>query len=558
MAHVITQACCNDAGCTLVCPVDCIHPTPDERTYAASEMLYIDPKTCIDCGSCVPECPVDAIYPDDRLPEHLSIFASVNAEHFAQQPALGAIPARSVLAAPAGAQPLRVAVIGSGPSGCYAALDLLDSVGAGSRVDIYDRLPTPWGLVRYGVAPDHASTKSVTRAFAERARDPRLRFCLNVEVGRHVTPRELSEHYHAVIYAVGATGARALGINGEGLPGSHPASEFVAWYNGHPDFAHRAFDLSGERAVVIGNGNVAIDVARLLVSKPEMLRQSDMPQHAVDALTDSRIREVVVVGRRGPRHAACTTPELMALGRLPGVSVDVQRADLELTADEARRVSRSTSASRKHRLFQQYAESPSDLADRRITFRFFEAPIEILGRDSAEQVVLQRNAMVDGALVPTDVTATLDAGLVLSSVGYRGVALPGLPFDEAKATIPNATGRVLEPVTGAAIRAVYTVGWFKRGPSGVIGTNKQCAHETVTALLEDARAGVLTAPVRSPDDLDRLLAARQPDLVDWDGWRAIDRYEVQAGAIVGRPRLKLTTAEALVSVARTGRQRRSA
>ncbi len=305
MAYVITQACCNDASCVDVCPVNCIHPTPDEPEFATTEMLYIDPQTCIDCGACVDECPVDAIFGENELSEAHSMYPEINAAYFEKHP-IG--PDWPELGSPrklsAELGTLRVAIVGSGPSACYAAIELTSRPRV--EVDMFDRLPTPYGLVRAGVAPDHPGTKGVSDVFRSALGKRSVQCHFNVEVGRHVSHEELLEHHHAVIYAVGAASDRRLGVPGEDLPGSHAATEFVAWYNGHPDYADHEFDLSGERAVIVGNGNVALDVARVLVTDPDELAKTDMAEHAVEALRHSNIREVVIVGRRGPAQAAYT------------------------------------------------------------------------------------------------------------------------------------------------------------------------------------------------------------------------------------------------------------
>jgi ferredoxin/flavodoxin---NADP+ reductase len=549
-----------------VCPVDCIHPAPDENGFRSAEMLYIDPAVCIDCGVCVAECPVDAIYPADELPESMRGYQKINADFFIGKPPTRPFPLRTV-SPPGlpGAAPLRVAVVGSGPAGCYAALNLLQVGGAGCEVDIYDKLPTPWGLVRSGVAPDHPGTKGVTRLFAEMAGNRRLRFLLNVEVGLHLSTDELASHYHAVIYATGAPLARSLGIQGEDLAGSHAATEFVAWYNGHPDFADRVFDLSGTRAVVIGNGNVALDIARVLLADPAALRKTDIASHALQALCGSSIREVVLVGRRSAMHAACTTPELLALGQLQGVAVTLSPADLVLSKAEQAHLEKSHVLRAKYEIFRHYAvqplpaAQPPSVSDKRLTFRFLESPIQLLGEArSVHGVLLGRNRVIDDAsgsttIQPTGAEQTLETGFVLRSLGYRGAPVCNLPFDRQRDVIANRSGRVTNPATGEPVPGAYVVGWIKRGPSGVIGTNKHCARETVAALLEDARSGALGRPAFGSHDIDALLALRQPEQVSWEGWRNIDRSEQFDGAQSGRPRVKLTSRTALLKAAATQR-----
>jgi len=556
VAYVITQACCNDVSCVEVCPVNCIHPTPDEAPFATTEMLYIDPDTCIDCGACVDECPVDAIFADNELEPDQEPYLAINASYFERHPIGPDWPElRSRTKIPAELGELRVAIVGSGPSACYAAQELVGHSCA--RVDVFDRLPTPYGLVRAGVAPDHQSTKGVGDVFRSAIGHKNTQCWFNVEVGTHITHEELLAHHHAVIYAVGASGDRRLGVDGEDLPGSHAATEFVAWYNGHPDYADHHFDLSGERAVVIGNGNVALDVARALVMDPDELDRTDIAAHAVEALRNSNIQEVVVVGRRGPVQAAYTNPELLALGRLDGVDVLVDPADLELDAAsravlddpevEPRITLKMTQAT-------GYAQNTPTPGNKRIVLRYLASPVEISGDGKVESITLERNELVeiDGRLEarPTGETETLTAGLVLRSIGYRGNPVAGIPFDERRGVIPNDAGRVVDPETGDPVRGVYTAGWIKRGPSGVIGTNKQCSGATVDGLVDDFIAGRLAEPIADREKLATLVAERRPDYVDYKGWQAIDKKERANGAAAGRARLKFVSIEELLAASR--------
>ncbi|MGW6695405.1 4Fe-4S binding protein [Rhodococcus sp. NPDC054953] len=555
MAFVITQPCCNDASCTEVCPVDCIHPTPDERAFKSTEMLYIDPESCIDCGLCVDACPVNAIFRDDDLPASMERYASINADYFAAGDLEDAAPGPSLKFPKNVDEPFRVAIVGAGPSGFYAARELLAFKRSGIEVDMFDRLPTPWGLVRAGVAPDHPETKAVTDLFAEVSRRPGFRMHLNVEVGTHISHAELLEHHHAVIYTVGAPSDRHLGIAGEELPGSLAATEFVAWYNGHPDYAARDFDLTGKRAVIVGNGNVALDVARLLVLDPDALAKTDMAQHAVDALRDSAIEEVVLLGRRGPAQAAFTNPELLALGHLPGVDVVVDPAELELDEVSAAEVAANPAKKLKLDILREYAARPLAGHPKRIVLRFLVSPVEVQGTDHVTGLVVARNEMVadeSGAMRArsTDDTEVLETGLVLRSVGYRGVPVPDLPFDESRGTISNVGGRVTEVGTDVPVPGTYTAGWIKRGPSGVIGTNRQCAHDTIALILEDLTAERLDTPKADRDALVALLADRQPDEVDWAGWKLIDARERELGKAAGRPRIKLLDVAEMVSIAK--------
>ena len=440
------------------------------------------------------------------------------------------------------APPIRVAVVGSGPAGFYAAAALLAADPPG-EVDLLERLPTPWGLVRLGVAPDHPNIKAVSRAFEKTAKQPGFRFFGNVEVGRDVTHEELTRLYDAVVYTVGAQTDRRLGIPGEDLPGSWAATEFVAWYNGHPDFPHLEFDLSGERAVVIGNGNVALDVARMLALTPDELAATDTTDPAIEAINQAGIREVLVVGRRGPVQAAWTPVEVGELGELAGADVLVDPADLELDeASAAELAGAPPTVRRSVEHLRDYAAREPSGKPRSIRLRFFSSPVAILGEERVEAIELARNELVDGRAVQTDERETIPCSIVFRSVGYRGVALPGLPFDESTGTIPNEGGRV-EP-------GVYAAGWIKRGPSGVIGTNKKDATETVQLVLEDARAGLLSRA--EGETLERLLEERGVDAVLYAGWEAIDLAERTAGEPHGRPRLKLCAWDELLAAAKSG------
>jgi ferredoxin--NADP+ reductase len=434
---------------------------------------------------------------------------------------------------------LRVAVVGSGPAGFYAAGALLGA-DFPVEVDMIERLPTPWGLVRLGVAPDHPKIKSVSRAFEKIAAQPGFRFLGNVEVGRDIEHDELVDLYDALVYAVGAQSDRRMGIPGEDLPGSWAATEFVAWYNGHPDFQHLEFDLSGERAVVIGNGNVAVDVARMLALSPEELAPTDTTDAAIDALTGAGIEEIVMIGRRGPAEAAFTTPELIELGELAGADVIVDPADLEGAEPT------DTNSERNLAVLHEYASRLPEGKPKRLVLRFLLSPVELEGEEGVEAIELVRNRLeadADGSLraVPTGERETLPTNLVFRSVGYRGVALPGVPFEERRGTIRNERGRVAP--------GVYAAGWIKRGPSGVIGTNKKDAAETVELLLGDLR----DAPRRSraAEDVDTLLLDRGVRLVLYPGWGSIDELERMAGEKLGRPRVKLCSWDELLDAAET-------
>jgi len=431
---------------------------------------------------------------------------------------------------------MRVAVVGSGPAGFYAAGALL-SADPPAEVDMFDRLPTPWGLVRLGVAPDHPKLKTVSRAFERIAEQPGFRFLGNVEFGRDIHHADLVRLYDAVIYAVGAQTDRRLGIPGEDLRGSWAATEFVAWYNGHPDYQQLDFDLSVERAVVIGNGNVALDVARMLALTHEELEPTDATDASIAAIASSPIREILVVGRRGPAQAAFTTPELHEMGELAGADVIVDPAELQGAQPKG------TNAERNVTVLQEFAAREPEGKPRRVVFRFFRSPVAILGEERVEGIELVRNELdADERAMPTAEHESLPCGLVFRSVGYQGVELPGVPFDPATGTIPNEGGRV-EP-------GVYCAGWIKRGPTGVIGTNKKDATETVELLLEDAPAGRLDPkPDATAPAVDALLDERGVRVVEYAGWMAIDEMERAAGEKVGRPRVKLCTWDELLATA---------
>jgi ferredoxin/flavodoxin---NADP+ reductase len=449
---------------------------------------------------------------------------------------------------------LRVAVVGSGPAAFYAAGALLSSEEPPAEVDMVERLPTPWGLVRLGVAPDHPQLKTVSRAFEKIAARPGFRFLGNVQVGRDVSHAELAARYDAVVYAVGSQTDRRLGIPGEDLPGSWAATELVAWYNGHPDFQDLSFDLGVERAVVVGNGNVALDVARMLALTEEEIAPTDTTDQAIAAILGSGLKEIVVLGRRGPVQAAWTSTELGEMGELAGADVFLDPAELEL--DEASEAELEASSNLVHRnveILRGFAARPPEGKPRAVRFRFRASPVAILGDERVEGVEIAHNRLEpDGRgsvrAVPTEEREVIPCGIVFRSVGYRGVGLPGVPFDESSGTIPNDGGRALDE-SGAAVPGVYVAGWIKRGPTGVIGTNKKDATETVDLLLEDARAGRLPAcAVGEP--LEAVLAERGVEVVMYAGWEAIDLTERTAGEPQGRPRVKLATWGELLAAAR--------
>jgi ferredoxin--NADP+ reductase len=456
-----------------------------------------------------------------------------------------------------GAGAMRAVIVGAGPSGFYAADQLL---AAGFEVDLLDALPTPFGLVRAGVAPDHPNIKAVTRVYEKTAAKPGFRFFGGVRLGEHVTRADLRAHYHAVLYALGTSDDNRLGIPGEDRPGSHAATSFVAWYNGHPDAADHEFDLSVDRAVVIGNGNVAIDVARMLVLHPDELSVTDTADHAIEAFGASRVREVVLLGRRGPAQAAFTNPELRELADLMRAGVEVDPMDLELDEHSARWLAEEADATARRNvdILRTYAEATPKNASHRVILRFLRSPAEILGDGDDGPVTgvrVVRNRIEPsgrGALraVPTGEEELIECGLVLRSIGYRGRPVDDIPFDERRGLIRNEGGRVVDE-DGHAQRGEYVVGWIKRGPSGVIGTNKKDAADTVAKVREDAGADALGTPVADdPDHIAALIAERAPDAVAWGGWQAIDSAEKAAGEPHGRPRIKLIRVADLVASSR--------
>jgi ferredoxin--NADP+ reductase len=454
--------------------------------------------------------------------------------------------------------PLRVAIVGSGPAGFYTAEHLLKRDELAIEVDMFDRLPTPFGLVRAGVAPDHPKIKSVIRMYEKTAAREGFRFFGNVEIGRELTVADLERRYNAIVYAYGTATDRRLGIPGEDLPGSHPATEFVNWYNAHPDFAGHDFDLSARRAVVIGNGNVAADVARMLALPRAELDVTDTADHAIEALAGSGIEEIVVLGRRGPAQAAFTNPEVRELGELTDADIVIDPGEMEL--DEASREYFESedcdpTNRRNVEIFTEFSAREPEGKPKRVVMRFCCSPVEIRGEGRVESVVVGRNELYrdeTGAIRARDTgeREEIECGLVLRSIGYKGIALEGIPFDTGRGLIPNEAGRVIESETGDQVPGHYAVGWIKRGPSGVIGTNKKDAQETVDSLLADLDAA--RVPERAPAEppIEELLAERAGDHVTYLGWQAIDRAEVAAGEPHGRPRIKFCRVSEMVEAAR--------
>jgi ferredoxin--NADP+ reductase len=453
--------------------------------------------------------------------------------------------------------PLRVAVVGAGPAGFYTAEHLFRQPGLAVEVDLYDRLPTPYGLVRFGVAPDHQKIKNVTAAFDKTAAHPGFRFFGNVELGKDVTIDDLRTHYHQVVYTTGAQTDRRMGIPGEDLRGSHPATDFVAWYNGHPDYREHRFDLSQERVAVVGVGNVAVDVVRILCRTYEELAATDISDDALAALRESRVREVYLLGRRGPAQAAFTNPEIRELGELPGADIRVRpdeaepdplsRAELEKSGDRG--------TQKKVEILREFARRPPGGKPRTLFPRFLVSPVALLGGEdgAVTSMRLVRNelqATAAGTLQarPTGVFEDLPVGLVFRSVGYRGVPIPGVPFNDAWGVIWNDKGRVLNPESREPRPGEYVAGWIKRGPTGVIGTNKPDAAETVACMVEDlARNRVLAPPEPDAGAAEALVRQRQPQSISWADWQRLDALEVARGRAAGRPRVKFVRVEEMLA-----------
>ena len=454
------------------------------------------------------------------------------------------------------AQPLRVAIIGAGPAGFYAAERLFKETELVIEVDLYDRLPTPFGLVRNGVAPDHQKIKSVTAAFDRIAGNPRFRFFGHVELGSDVSVDELKEHYHQILYSTGAQTDRPLGIPGAGLFGSHPATEFVAWYNGHPDYRDCEFDLSQERVAVVGVGNVAVDVARILCRTPDELLKTDIADYALEQLRASKVREVHILGRRGPAQAAFTAPEAKELGELADCDTIVPADEAALDPlSQASLAGADRAELRKVEFIQELSRRQPAGKSKRLVLRFLVSPVELIGDENGrvKQMRLVRNVLYAtdaGSLRPkaTDQFETLDVGLVFRSIGYRGVPLPGVPFHDSWGVIPNAGGRVLNADSREPLVGQYTAGWIKRGPTGVIGTNKPDAAETVEAMLADAREGKVLSPANATAAAaEALVQSHNVRIVTYDDWRRLDALELSHGKEQGRPRVKFTRVDDMLA-----------
>ncbi|HIO84155.1 MAG TPA: NADP oxidoreductase [Deltaproteobacteria bacterium] len=451
----------------------------------------------------------------------------------------------------------KIAVIGSGPAGFYAAGELFRQQSWDIKVDMFERLPTPFGLVRGGVAPDHQKIKSVTKIYSRIAENENFRFFGNVEFGRDIKQSDLLEHYDAVIYTVGSPADRALGIPGEDLSGSHSATEFVAWYNGHPDFREQKFDLSVKYAFVIGMGNVALDVARILAKNPEELAETDIADYALKALRKSQLEDIWLVGRRGPLQAAFSPVELREFLELPEADVMIEENALELDAESQHILETISGKDTKKNIeiLKQMSAMAASGKKRKVHFLFLASPLEISGDGKVEKIRMVRNQLVkkeDGSLRPqaTDKIVEEDAGLVFRSIGYHGKPLADLPFDQKSGTIPNECGQVKDPENGNLLRnREYVAGWIKRGPSGVIGTNKQDAVETVHRMLETfLKEKIESGKNVSNPDIVSLLEKRKVEFVSFADWKLLDAHEIEAGQKQGRPRVKLTSIAEMLEI----------
>jgi ferredoxin/flavodoxin---NADP+ reductase len=447
--------------------------------------------------------------------------------------------------------PLRVLVVGAGPSGFYTAEALLKDLQDVS-VDLIDRLPTPYGLVRYGVAPDHQKIKSVTKMYEKTSQDPRFRFLGNVCFGTDLTHAEAKKHYHAVVYTVGASADRNLGIPGENLIGSMSATEFVAWYNGHPDYCERIQNLNAKHVAVVGMGNVAVDVTRILAKSVDELRTTDIADHALEVLKDSKVTDIYMLGRRGPAQAKFTTKELRELGELENADIIVNPAELELSEASLASIANDPGVKKNVEILQDFAQKPLEGKPRRVHIRFLVSPVELLGETSVTHLRLEHNRLDDSLnAIGTGNFETLPMEMVLRSVGYKGVALPDVPFDAKRGVIPNSEGRVLDAPGGNPVKGEYVAGWIKRGPSGVVGTNKADAHDTVKILIAERESlPRLDAKDAQPEAVTELLESKGVRFINFKHWQALDAHELKLGVAQGRPRVKVTSIEKMLELSR--------
>jgi ferredoxin--NADP+ reductase len=455
------------------------------------------------------------------------------------------------------ARPVRIAIVGAGPAGFYTAEALLKKTDLHCRIDLFNRFPTPFGLVRDGVAPDHQTIKNVTRIYDKIAEHPSLRYFGNVTFSTDILHGDLTQLYDQIVYAVGAQADRRMNIPGEDLFGSCPATEFVGWYNGRPDYRDLEFDLSHERVFVVGNGNVAMDVTRVLVTSPDELAKTDIADYALEKLRQSKVREVVMLGRRGPEQASFTTPELKEIGELEGVNILVDPHDLELERHGQTTLINNKMVEKNMEVLQTYAARGNQNHERTIQMRFFISPVELIGESGKlTHVKLERNELVMdsyGGLRAKGrgVFETVEAGLILRSVGYRSVPLKGVPFDDVNFKIPNVAGRVMYPSSAEFIPGEYAVGWVKRGPNGVIGTNKPDAVATVAAMLDDLKEleGIADEN-RELTKIENLLKGRGVDYVTYADWKKLDEYELKLGVEQNRPRAKVSRVDEMLQIIR--------
>ena len=453
----------------------------------------------------------------------------------------------------------KIAVIGSGPAGFYAAGELFRQQSWSIKVDIFDRLPTPYGLVRGGVAPDHQKIKSVTKIYSRIAENENFRFFGNVEFGSDINRSDLLELYDALIYAVGSPSDRSLGIPGEELPGSHSATEFVAWYNGHPDFREHKFNLSAKDVFIIGMGNVALDVARILAKTPEELSKTDIADYALETLFESQIEDIWLVGRRGPLQAAFTPVEAREFLELDSADVMLEGDHLRLDTESQRILETDASKDTKKNIeiLKQISEKNSSNKKKRVHFLFLASPLEILGNGCVEKIRMVRNELVkrdDGSLRPQATGDFMEenAGLIFRSIGYHGNPLADVPFDHNSGTIPNECGQIIDEDQDKSLRTrEYVAGWIKRGPTGVIGTNKQDAVETVHRMLETfLQEKIEPRQQTDSSSIEALLKERNVDYVSFEDWKLLDEYETEAGQEQERPRVKVTSIEKMLEIIR--------
>ncbi|WP_404419274.1 molybdopterin-dependent oxidoreductase [Marinospirillum sp.] len=549
MAYVVTQSCIGNkhTNCVDVCPVEAFREAP--------EMLFIDPDVCIDCNACVSTCPEGAIFPQSMVPEDQQNFITLNAEGAKTHPIIReSIQAGQHAASPLAQLPGRFAIVGSGPSGFYAAEALMKQMPA-ARIDMFERLPTPFGLVRYGVAPDHPRIKSVTTGFERIAESQNFRFFGNVQVGRDLSSADLRQHYHGVIYATGGSQSRPLTLPGADSGNIFGSSNFVGWYNGHPDEAALAPTLSGPTAVIIGIGNVALDIARLLVLPHTQLAKTDIADDALQALAESGIEEVRLLARRGPAQAAFTPKELEQLMAIPGLQLLVDPADLKLDAATQHQLEQPEFAEARQNLnlLHEIAARPQR-EGKRIRFMFYTSPTRFsTDKGQVSSVHAQRTELVrndQGQMIarPSDQTLDIPATLVVHAIGYQGSAIDELPFDAGRGVIQHEQGRI----SGNSDNRDYVAGWIKRGASGVIGSNRQCATESVQRLLDDLGDSL---PNLADDEIDTLLKARQLDTVSLADWRLLDQHEQTRGHAEGRTRRKIVNIEEMLAVIRDARAR---